>query len=135
LSGWGIGWLYGKPAPAATAGVPARRLQRSYAQKHGCHAAWAYCSATKSVYFNIEKSIVENAMTALTYSHHRKPFSGNKNLLNRVGHRISVYLANYSVAMAWASGRRAIPADLELVGFTRELEDRVIASMRNKPAN
>jgi hypothetical protein len=110
-------------------------LQRSYAQKHGCHAAWAYCSATKTVYFNIEKSIVENAMTALTYSHHRKPVSGNKNLLNRAGHSISVYLANFSVAMAWASGRRAIPADLELAGFTRELEDRVIASMRNKPAN
>ena len=69
-------------------------------------------------------------MTALAYNDHRKPISGTKSLLNRIGHSVSVYVANFSVAMAWASGRRAHPADLELAGFTRELEDRVIASTK-----
>ena len=69
-------------------------------------------------------------MTTLTFNDHRKPVSGIKDLLNRIGHRVSVYLANFSVAMAWANGRRAHPADLKLAGFTRELEDHVIASTR-----
>ena len=69
-------------------------------------------------------------MTTLDYNHHRKPIRGLKDLLNRIGHRISVYLANFSVAMAWANGRRANPADLQEAGFTRELEDRVIASTK-----
>jgi len=69
-------------------------------------------------------------MTTLAYNHDRKPTSGFKNPLSRIGHSISVYLANFSVAMAWANGHRADPADLELAGFSRELEDRVIASTR-----
>ena len=74
-------------------------------------------------------------MTALTYSHHRKPISGIKNLLNRAGHGVSAFLANISVALAWENGREANPVDLENAGFTKEFENRVIASMRNKPAN
>ncbi len=70
-------------------------------------------------------------MTTLAYNHDRKPIGGFKNLLNRIGHRISVFLANFSVAMAWKSGRRAHPADLELAGFSKELEDQVIASTKN----
>ncbi len=74
-------------------------------------------------------------MKALTYSHHRKPISGIKNLLNRAGHGVSAFLANISVALAWENGREANPVDLENAGFTKEFENRVIASMRNKPAN
>ncbi len=74
-------------------------------------------------------------MTALTYNHHQKPTGGIKNLLNRAGHSVSTSLANISVALAWANGRKANPADLENAGFTKEFENRVIASMRNKPAN
>ncbi len=73
-------------------------------------------------------------MTALTYNHRRKPASGIKNLLNRAGHSVSAFLASISVALAWENGRKANPADLELAGFTREFENRVIASMKNKPA-
>ena len=71
-------------------------------------------------------------MTALAFNHHRKPISGIKDLLSRIGHSVSVYLANFSVAMAWANGRRAYPADLEKAGFTSELEDRVIASTKTR---
>ena len=71
-------------------------------------------------------------MTALAYNDHRKPIGGIKDLLSRIGHSVSVYLANFSVATAWANGRRAHPADLELAGFTRELEDRVIASTKSQ---
>ena len=73
-------------------------------------------------------------MTTLTYNQHRKPISGIKDLLNRIGHSVSVYLANFSVAMAWANGRRAHPADLKKAGFTKELEDRVIASTKTQYA-
>jgi hypothetical protein len=69
-------------------------------------------------------------MTTLDYNHHRKPISGFKHLLARLGHRVSVYLANFSVAMAWANGHRAHPADLHEAGFTKDLEDRVIASTK-----
>jgi hypothetical protein len=77
---------------------------------------------------------MENAMTTLTYNQHRKPIGGLKDLLSRIGHGLSVYLANFSVAMAWANGRRANPADLELAGFSGELEDRVIASTKSQYA-
>ena len=73
-------------------------------------------------------------MTTLTYNQHRKPISGIKDLLNRIGHSVSVYLANFSVAMAWANGRRAHPADLKKAGFTKELEDRIIASTKTQYA-
>ncbi len=69
-------------------------------------------------------------MTDLTYNDHRKPAGGLRDLLGRIGHRISVYLANFSVAMAWANGRRANPADLQEAGFTKDLEDRVIESTK-----
>jgi len=74
-------------------------------------------------------------MTTLDYNHDRKPIGGFKNLLNRIGHGISVYLANFSVAMAWKSGRRANPADLELAGFSKELEDQVVASTKAQYAH
>ncbi len=73
-------------------------------------------------------------MTALTYNHHQKPTGGIKNLLNRAGHSVSTSLANISVALAWANGRKANPADLENAGFTKEFETRVIASMKNNYA-
>jgi beta-phosphoglucomutase-like phosphatase (HAD superfamily) len=69
-------------------------------------------------------------MTTLDYNHDRKPVSGIKNLLNEVGHRVSVCLTNFSVAMAWANSRRANPADLKEAGLTKELEDHVIASTK-----
>ena len=69
-------------------------------------------------------------MTTLDYNQHRKPTGGLKDLLGRVGHTISVYLASFSVAMAWANGRRADPADLKEAGFTGELEDRIISSTK-----
>ena len=74
-------------------------------------------------------------MTALAYNDHRKPTSAIRDLLSRIGHSISVFLASYSVAMAWASGRRAHPADLEKAGYTRELEDHVIASTKTQYAD
>lgn len=73
-------------------------------------------------------------MTALTYNHHRKPISGIKNLLNRAGLGVSALLASISVALAWENGRKANPADLEKAGFTKEFENRVIASIKNNYA-
>jgi len=71
-------------------------------------------------------------MTALTFDHHPKPISGRKSLLNRIGRRLSAHMANFSVAMAWANGRRANPADLAEAGYTKDFEDRVIASMHSR---
>ena len=74
-------------------------------------------------------------MTTLAYDQRRKPVGQIKDLLNRAGHRIAVYLASYSVAMAWSSGRRADLADLKKVGFTRELEDQAIAATKGTQAS
>ncbi|GEM_PF-3624846 len=71
-------------------------------------------------------------MTALTFDHHPKPISGRKSLLNRIGRRLSAHMANFSVAMAWANGRRANPADLAEAGYTKDFEDLVIASMHSR---
>ncbi len=73
-------------------------------------------------------------MTAITYNHHQKPISGIKNLLNRAGYNVSAFLANFSVALAWANGRKANPADLEKAGFTTDFENLVIARTKNNYA-
>ena len=73
-------------------------------------------------------------MTAVTFNHDQKPISGVKNLLNRAGYGVSAFLANFSVALAWANGRKAHPADLEKAGFTRDFENLVIARTKNNYA-
>ncbi len=67
-------------------------------------------------------------MTALAYNDDRNRLSGDRSLLKRMGHGISVYLANFAVAMAWSNGRRADPADLQLAGLSKEMEERMLAS-------
>ena len=74
-------------------------------------------------------------MTTITYNHPRRPLSDVKSLLKRAGHALSAFVANYSVAMAWASGRRAHPADLEKAGFTKDFEDQILATMNNPARN
>ena len=72
-------------------------------------------------------------MTTLTYNQRQGARGNIRSLPARIAQSVSAFIANYAVALAWSSGRRAHPADLERAGFTPEFEAQVLEAVNSTP--